>query len=78
MHTKKRFGPLIVAAAVVVGAVILRGSVWTLPTLLAVLVCPVMMFFMMRGMNHGACGHGSEPRDDAEHHGDHEKDEARR
>ncbi len=74
----KRLGLPMVVVAIVVAAVILRGSASTLPALLAVLVCPAMMFFMMRGMHHGSGDQGSEPRDEAGCQGDHEEHKARR
>jgi len=72
MKLEKSHVSWLVALAVVVVAVTLRFSLQTLPLLLIVLVCPVMMFLMVRGMHHGAGdqshGHGD---DHTEHAGDH-------
>ncbi|MGW3124079.1 DUF2933 domain-containing protein [Streptomyces sp. NPDC001107] len=75
MNTNQRnYGLYAVAVAIaVVGALALGVPVGTLALLAVVLACPLMMFFMMRGM-HGDGGHGtprkSPPEDDplAEHH----------
>lgn len=58
MNNYQRFlGPgLAVIAALVVAALLGAPVVAYLPIGLAVLACPLMMFFMMRGM-HG--GHGA-------------------
>ncbi|MFD4606321.1 DUF2933 domain-containing protein [Streptomyces sp. NPDC058464] len=72
--TQRNYGLYAVAAAIaVVGALALGVPVGTIALLAIVLVCPLMMFFMMRGM-HGDGGHGtsheSPPEDDspAKHH----------
>ncbi len=71
----KRYRPLFLAAAAVVVGVTVWLSPRSLPLLLLVLVCPAMMFFMMRGMHHGAgdqsqghqgCREHEEHPDDAE------------
>ncbi len=54
----KRYRPLFLAAAAVVVGVTVWLSPRSLPLLLLVLVCPAMMFFMMRGMHHGTDGQG--------------------
>jgi hypothetical protein len=56
---KRNYGLYAVAVAIaVVGALALGVPVGTLGFLAVVLVCPLMMLFMMRGM-HG--GHGQNP-----------------
>ena len=73
MNSKRTPVAWIVAAAAVVAMVALRPGGYALPTLLIALVCPAMMFFMMRGMHHGADDHGHEHgHDHAEHRGDRE------
>jgi peptidoglycan/LPS O-acetylase OafA/YrhL len=55
MNSKKlRLLWILAAAAVVVVVLALRPGAFAFPTLLIALVCPAMMFFMMRGMHHGA------------------------
>ncbi|WP_067022360.1 DUF2933 domain-containing protein [Streptomyces dysideae] len=73
MNTNQRnYGTYAVALAIaVVGALALGVPVGTLAVAAIVLACPLMMFFMMRGM-HGGGGmhgghdtsHGSRPDDD--------------
>lgn len=43
-----------IAAAVLVGVLIFAGVP---PIFLLLLACPLMMMFMMRGMDHGGSGH---------------------
>ncbi|MGP4050423.1 DUF2933 domain-containing protein [Streptomyces sp. 2A115] len=50
-------------AIVVVGALMVGGSLESLVRLALVVACPLMMFFMMRGM-HGQDMHGGHSRDD--------------
>ncbi len=66
---------ILAAAAVVVVVLALRPGAFSLSTLAIALVCPAMMFFMMRGMHHGAgdqsqghqgCREHEEHPDDAE------------
>jgi Protein of unknown function (DUF2933) len=60
----RNYGLYAVAIAIaVVGALWLGVPVSTLAVLGLILVCPLMMFFMMRGM-HGDDGHGQEQRHD--------------
>jgi hypothetical protein len=74
MNSKRLHLSWVVPAAIVVAVIVTQrpgGS--TLPTLLIALVCPAMMFFMMRGMHHGPGDHCGEHGDDhAEHRGDRE------
>lgn len=61
---------IVIAAAIVVGALIWSGaplSALLLPLIL--LACPLMMIFMMRGMDHG--GQGDQDGRHAGCHGDH-------
>jgi hypothetical protein len=51
----KNMGPYVVAAAIVAAALILAGVPFaTLLPFALVLLCPLMMVFMMRGMSHGS------------------------
>ncbi len=78
----KNFGLYAVALAIVV-----VGALWaglpasTLLVLAVVLACPLMMFFMMRGM-HGGDGHDQHaiqrPYDDGEHNLPQQPDDRRR
>ena len=53
MNTKRYIGPVLVAVAIVAVLAIAGVNVAAvLPFGLILLVCPIMMFFMMRGMNH--------------------------
>ncbi|MBC7269366.1 MAG: DUF2933 domain-containing protein [Streptomyces sp.] len=66
MNDKHNYGMYAVAAAiVVVGALFVGASPESLVWLALVAVCPLMMFFMMRGM-HGQGMHGGhdQRRDD--------------
>ncbi|UXY25303.1 DUF2933 domain-containing protein [Streptomyces sp. HUAS TT20] len=55
---KRNYGMYALAAAIVVGALILGASLESLVWLALVAACPLMMFFMMRGM-HGQDTHAS-------------------
>ena len=60
MNTKRYVGPVLVAVAIVALLAIAGVNVTAvLPFGLILLVCPIMMFFMMRGMNHRG---GDQPR----------------
>lgn len=79
MNWKKLHPGWILAAAVVMVGATLWLSPRSLPLLLILLVCPAAMFFMMRGMSHGASGQGHEPGNGhAEYHGGHEDEQVRR
>ena len=73
----KNYGLYAIALAIaVVGALWLGLPVYTLAFLGLILVCPLMMFFMMRGM-HGGEGHdqhaaGQPQHDPAAHRTPHE------
>jgi hypothetical protein len=61
MNKNPNYGLFAVAVAVaLVGAVWLGVPLGTLAPLAIVLVCPLMMMFMMRGMHDGDHGGGSE------------------
>lgn len=63
MNKSINYGLFAVAVAIgVVGALWLGVSVSTIAILGLVLVCPLMMMFMMRGMHGGGDGHDSEER----------------
>ncbi len=76
MNSKKlHLSWMLAAAAVVVVVLALRPGALAFPSLLIALVCPAMMFFMMRGMHYGAgdqsrghrgCREHEEHPDDAE------------
>ncbi|MFI9151650.1 DUF2933 domain-containing protein [Streptomyces sp. NPDC053367] len=62
MNDKRNYGMYALAAAiVVVGALIVGASLQSLVWLALVAACPLMMFFMMRGM-HGQDMHGGHDR----------------
>lgn len=71
--TRDKMPTLVLAGAILVGALLLSGapvSAIVLPLIL--LACPLMMIFMMRGMNHGGGQGGHRPGchgDHAEHQG---------
>jgi hypothetical protein len=50
--------PMLVGAAVLVALGIAGVPVGTFVPFLILLTCPLMMFFMMRGMTHGASAQG--------------------
>ena len=57
--TRDKMPTLVLAGAIVVGALVLAGvPLASLLLPLVLLACPLMMIFMMRGMDHGG-GHGS-------------------
>ncbi|HET6358152.1 DUF2933 domain-containing protein [Streptomyces sp.] len=54
MRNNRNYGPYAIALAIaVVGALALGVPLGTLAFLLIALACPLMMFFMMRGMHGG-------------------------
>jgi hypothetical protein len=58
-----------VALAVLIVGLAFAGVPWgTLIVLPVILACPLMMFFMMRGMDHGST---PRDRDEQDHHADH-------
>ena len=52
----KMIKPLLAVGAIAVILLVSRVS----PVILLLLACPVMMIFMMRGMNHGGMNHTKE------------------
>ncbi|MCX5275391.1 DUF2933 domain-containing protein [Streptomyces virginiae] len=63
MNNNRNYGLYAIAIAIaLVGALALGVPLGTLAILAIVAVCPLMMFFMMRGMHGGDDMHG---RDDA-------------
>jgi hypothetical protein len=67
MNNNRNYGLYAIAVAIaVVGALALGVPLGDLAFLLIVLACPLMMFFMMRGMHGGGDLHGRGPgHDDA-------------
>ena len=53
----------IALAVLIVGLAFIGVPLGTLLLLPLLLACPVMMFFMMRGMDHGGSGHTHDHRD---------------
>ena len=54
MNTQRYVGPALVAVALIAVLAFAGVNVAAVaPFALILLVCPLMMFFMMRGMNHG-------------------------
>ena len=72
MNNQRYIGPgLVVAALIAVLAIAGVNIVALAPLALILIVCPLMMFFMMRGMGHGR-GHGEDSGDaDRSGHGVH-------
>jgi hypothetical protein len=70
---KKNMPAYALAAAIVVAGLVIAGvPARALFTVLLLTACPLMMFFMMRGMSgmgggHGHDGHGSHRDDDSRH-----------
>ncbi|WP_202918256.1 DUF2933 domain-containing protein [Streptomyces cavernae] len=70
MNDKRNYGMYALAAAIVaVGALIVGASLESLLWLALVAACPLMMFFMMRGM-HGQGMHGHDMHGGHRQHGD--------
>ncbi|MFF1298416.1 MULTISPECIES: DUF2933 domain-containing protein [unclassified Streptomyces] len=73
MNNNRNYGLYAVAVAIaVVGALALGVPLGDLAFLLIVLACPLMMFFMMRGMHGGGMhgrgsGHDDAPKDREPH-----------
>ncbi|MCX4584084.1 DUF2933 domain-containing protein [Streptomyces sp. NBC_01481] len=66
MKNNRNYGLYAIAAAiVVVGALALGASLGSLAWLALVAACPLMMFFMMRGM-HGGHGDGDQHTDQSD------------
>ena len=69
---REQFPLYAIAAVVLVGGLTFAGVP---PIFLLLLACPLMMIFMMRGMDHGASGHDhgdsgpSTQQDRRDHHG---------
>jgi hypothetical protein len=68
MNNNRNFGLYAIAIAIaLVGALALGVPLGTLAVLAIVAVCPLMMFFMMRGMHDGndmhGHGHDDAPKD---------------
>ncbi|MFF7647523.1 DUF2933 domain-containing protein [Streptomyces canus] len=62
MNDKRNYGMYALAAAIVVVGVLIAGaSLQSFVWLALVAACPLMMFFMMRGM-HGQDAHGGHER----------------
>lgn len=61
--------PLYVIALtiLIVGLAFAGVPLGTLLVLPLILVCPLMMIFMMRGMDHGGTHHDKQPSSDEEH-----------
>jgi hypothetical protein len=60
MTTKRHFTYMLVAGVAVLGGLWAFGvSLSTAIPYAFLLACPLMMVFMMRGMDHGSMGHGS-------------------
>ena len=71
MNNDSMFKFVLVGAGVFVALAALGVNVATLLPLLIILACPLMMIFMMRGMDHGG-GHGDDhehAHDEHVHHG---------
>ena len=71
MNYERYFRPALFVLGGAAVLTVLGVPVLTYLPLLIVLACPLMMFFMMRGMDHGGGGcHGSHDHNDGQRHGD--------
>ncbi len=70
MKTQQMAKLALVAGALLVALVVAGLPVASLGFLVLILACPLMMFFMMRGM--GGMGHGAGGRHDDVHDHDHD------
>lgn len=69
---KRNYGMYVLAAAiVVVGSLLLGASLQSLIWLALVAACPLMMFFMMRGMHGGHTQHRDDRDEDWLYEHDH-------
>ncbi|WP_405652802.1 DUF2933 domain-containing protein [Streptomyces sp. NBC_00019] len=72
MRNNRNYGLYAIALAIAfVGALVLGMPVGSLALLAIVVACPLMMFFMMRGM-HGGHGGGDQHTDDSDPLGKHD------
>lgn len=71
MNQQQMVKPAVIAGAVLVALVIAGLPVGYLGFLVLIVACPLMMFFMMRGMDHGG---GSESHDH-DQHANHSRDD---
>lgn len=62
MNHSQMLKPMLIGAAVLFGLSLFGVPVGNFLPFLLLLVCPLMMVFMMRGMNHGG---GQDTRDDS-------------
>ncbi|HVT75881.1 MAG TPA: DUF2933 domain-containing protein [Acidimicrobiales bacterium] len=69
MNTQRYIGPALAVIALVVVLRFLGVSLAASPFLLVLLVCPLMMLFMMRGMNHGGDDSDESEHDHSAHSG---------
>lgn len=75
--TRDKMPTLVLAGAIVVGAAVLAGvPLASLLFPLILLACPLMMIFMMRGMNHGDGSSGQDSGHGAGCHDDHASHDA--
>ncbi len=72
MNHDKMLKPMLIAGAVLVVLGLAGVPIGNVGFLLFLLMCPLMMIFMMRGMDHG----GGQSHDHDQH--DHEDDRSRR
>ncbi|MCX5613284.1 MULTISPECIES: DUF2933 domain-containing protein [unclassified Streptomyces] len=64
MNNNKNYGLYVIALAIaLVGSLALGVPIGTLAVLLIALACPLMMFFMMRGMDHDDSAEKRDPHD---------------
>ncbi len=69
MNTNRNYGPYAIAAAIaLVGALALGIPLAALAWLVIIAACPLMMFFMMRGMHDSSGGHDMEDTDRTHDH----------
>ena len=68
MNHQQMIKPMLIGAALLFALGLAGLPVGNLLPFLILLACPLMMVFMMRGMNHGGGGHGG---DDSQSHASH-------
>lgn len=67
MNHQQMFKPILTLGVVLVGLLLVGVPVGGLVLPLVVLACPLMMFFMMRGMDHGHRQPDDQPDDEHAH-----------
>lgn len=66
MNHQQMLKPMLIGAGVLFVLAVAGVPVGSVALLLVVLACPLMMLFMMRGMDHGRGGHDERAHDERE------------